>query len=84
MPDWIRAFAMAGILCLPLAHGVCQSVGPNLWGSEGTALAGEWRFTPGVRNGIAIPMPCTIELVWGAKELTSDSERQLHDVMASR
>lgn len=55
-----------------------------IWGSEGTALAGEWRFTPGVRNGIAIPMPCTIELVWGAKELTSDLEHQLHDVMASR
>ncbi len=55
-----------------------------VWGSEATALAGQWRFTPGLKNGIAISVPCTLELVWGQKQLTGDLERQLHDVFAAR
>ena len=55
-----------------------------VWASEATALVGQWRFTPGTANGIGVPMPCTVELVWGEKELTSDLERQLHEVLAAR
>jgi len=55
-----------------------------IWGSEATAVVGQWRFTPGMKNGIAVPVPCTVELVWGEKELTADLERQLHDVLATR
>ncbi len=44
-----------------------------IWGSEATALVGQWRFTPGTRNGIAVPVPCTVELVWGEKELSASS-----------
>jgi hypothetical protein len=55
-----------------------------VWGSEATAVVGQWRFTPGTQNGIAVPVPCTVELVWGEKELTADLERQLHDVLAAR
>jgi len=55
-----------------------------VWGSEATALVGEWRFKPATRNGIPISVPCTVDLVWGEKELTGDLERQLHDVMTPR
>ena len=24
MPDWMRVLGVAGMLCLPLAHGLCQ------------------------------------------------------------
>ena len=70
-------------------HGVpvnfqIASASEPLWGSEATALVGQWRFTPGMQTGIAVPVTCTVELVWGEKELTGDLERQLHDVMASR
>lgn len=40
-----------------------------IWGSEATALVGQWRFTPATKNGIAVAVPCTVELVWGAREL---------------
>jgi TonB family protein len=70
-------------------HGIpvnfqIESASEALWGSEATALVGQWRFTPGMQSGIAVPVPCTIELVWGEKELTGDLERQLHDVFAAR
>jgi Gram-negative bacterial TonB protein C-terminal len=68
---------------LPRHFQVINSSEP-VWGSEATALVGQWRFTPGMRNGIAVPVPCTVELVWGKKKLTSDLERQLHDVLAAR
>jgi TonB family protein len=43
-----------------------------VWGSEATALVGQWRFTPATKNGIPVSVPCTVELVWGERELTSD------------
>ena len=47
-------------------------------------MIGQWRFTPGKKNGIAVPVPSTVELVWGEKQLTAGLERQLHDVLAAR
>jgi len=55
-----------------------------VWGPEATALVGQWRFTPGTKNGFPSPVPCTVDLVWGEKELTKDLERQLHDVLTPR
>jgi hypothetical protein len=54
------------------------------WGSEAIAVVNQWRFMPGMKNGIAISVPCTVGLVWGEKELTSSLERQLHYVLAAR
>jgi hypothetical protein len=70
-------------------HGIpvdfqVPSTSDPVWGSEATAVVGQWRFTPGMKNGIAVPVPCAVELVWGEKELTGDLERQLHDVLAAR
>jgi TonB family protein len=61
-----------------------ENASESLWGREATALVGQWRFMPGRQNGIPISIPCSVELVWGKKELTSDLERQLHDVFAAR
>ena len=70
-------------------HGVpmnfrISNASEPVWGSEATAMVGQWRFAPGMKNGIAISVPCVLELVWGQKQLTSDLERQLHDVFAAR
>jgi TonB family protein len=56
----------------------------RMWGAEAAALIGQWRFTPAARNGIPVASRCRVELVWGEKELTTDLERQLHDVLAVR
>lgn len=42
-----------------------------VWGSEATALVGQWRFTPGNRNGIRVAVSCTVELLWGERELSA-------------
>ncbi len=59
-------------------------VSDPVWGSEATALVGQWRFAPGMKNGIPVSVPCTLDLVWGQRELTGDLERQLHDMLAAR
>ncbi|HUA19493.1 MAG TPA: TonB family protein [Bryobacteraceae bacterium] len=64
-------------------HGVpghlqVLSSSADVWGGEATALVGEWRFTPGMRNGIAVPVVSSVDLVWGEKELTASSLRALH------
>jgi TonB family protein len=68
---------------MPVNFEVLSSSEP-VWGSEAIAVVGQWRFTPGMKTGIAIPVPGTVELVWGERELTSSLERQLHDVLAAR
>ncbi len=52
-----------------------------IWGSEATALVGQWRFTPGMRNGIAVPVSCTVELVWGERDLDFSKLAQVYQAM---
>ncbi len=52
-----------------------------VWGSEATAVVGQWRFTPGTKNGIAAAVPCTVELAWGARELDTSKLAQVYQVM---
>jgi TonB family protein len=52
-----------------------------VWGSEATAVVGQWRFTPGTRNGFPVAVPCTVELVWGARELDTSRLAQVYQVM---
>ena len=94
MEEGLLVVAMGRLATVKLAfdideHGVpihlhALNTSHPIWGSEATAVVGQWRFTPGMKNGIAVPVPCTVELVWGEKELTADLERQLHDVLATR
>jgi TonB family protein len=52
-----------------------------VWGSEATALVARWRFTPATKNGIAAAVPCTVELVWGERELNDPMLAQVYQVM---
>jgi TonB family protein len=52
-----------------------------IWGSEAAALAGQWRFTPAMKNGIAVAVPCTVELIWGAKHLDFSKLAQVYEAM---
>ena len=49
-----------------------------VWGSEATALVAQWRFAPAMKNGIATAVPCTVELVWGARELDVSKLAQMY------
>ncbi len=55
-------------------HGLPVNLHPQdasdpVWGIEATAVVGQWRFTPATQNGIAAPARCTVDLVWGTRDL---------------
>jgi TonB family protein len=53
----------------------------TVWGSEASALVGQWRFTPAIWNGIAAPVVCTVELVWGQRNLDFSNLAQVRQAM---
>ena len=55
----------------------------TVWGIEATALVGQWRFKPAMKNGFPVRVLCTVELTWGEPE-TRDLGGQLHDVLTPR
>ena len=57
---------------LPVSFQVVNASDP-IWGTEATALVGEWRFSPGTKEGIPITVPCSVELIWGARELSQSA-----------
>ena len=68
------------------AHGVPvnfrnSNASEPVWGSEATALVSQWRFTPGNLNGIPVPVPCTLELLWGERELNDSTLLQWRSAM---
>jgi TonB family protein len=52
-----------------------------VWGREATAVVAQWRFTPGTKNGIAVAVPCAIDLVWGERELNDPMLAQVRQTM---
>jgi TonB family protein len=53
----------------------------TVWGGEATAQVSQWRFTPGLKNGIAVPVSCTVELVWGERNLDFSNLSQVRQVL---
>ena len=41
----------------------------EIWGREALALVRGWQFQPGTRSGSPVPVPCTLDFVWGAATL---------------
>jgi hypothetical protein len=41
------------------------------WGAEAAALLSEWRFKPGMKDGQPVSVPCSIDLMWGPRNLTA-------------
>ncbi len=43
----------------------------NLWKNQAIALVSQWRFTPGMKDGKPVSVRCTLELVWGQRNLSA-------------
>ncbi|MGD1094851.1 MAG: TonB family protein [Bryobacteraceae bacterium] len=41
----------------------------EVWGPQAIELVSEWRFTPGMKYGMPVPVSCRLELVWGQRDL---------------
>jgi len=63
------------------AHFQMPNASEEVWGSEATALVGQWRFTPGMKNGIAVSVTCAVELVWGERDLSASNLTLVHQTM---
>jgi TonB family protein len=50
-----------------------QEASEPIWGGEAASLVRNWRFSPARKNGVAVRVPCTIDLVWGEKQFTQHS-----------
>lgn len=51
----------------------------EVWEAEALALVRKWRFTPGLKEGRPISVPCVLDLVWGPKNLTPGMMARLRD-----
>ena len=43
----------------------------ELWKKQAIALVRDWRFTPGMKDGKPVVVRCTLNLVWGDRNLTA-------------
>jgi hypothetical protein len=43
------------------------------WGPEAVSVVRRWRFSPGMKDGVAVTTPCEVTLVWGNKQFTHES-----------
>jgi len=48
-----------------------EQASTETWGNEAIAIVHEWRFKAGEKDGVPVPVPCTVDLVWGQKQLTA-------------
>ena len=46
------------------------NVSADVWKNQAIALVRQWRFTPGMKDGKPIPVRCTLNLVWGDRNLS--------------
>jgi TonB family protein len=57
------------------------SASADLWGDEAIAVLRRWRFTPGVKDGEPVAVPCTVDLVWGGKVWTPETLAEVRESM---
>ena len=62
-------------------HFQVPNASEPVWGNEATALVAQWRFAPGMKNGLVIPMSCTVELAWGARALDFSKLAQVYEAI---
>ena len=61
---------------MPVNIQVARSSDP-VWDDQATTVLRYWRFTPGMKDGKPISVPCTFDFVWGPRELASKDVARL-------
>jgi TonB family protein len=65
-------------------HFQVQNASYPVWGAEATAVVGQWRFSPGMKDGVAVAVPCTVELVWGKRELSASRLAEIRESLETQ
>jgi hypothetical protein len=50
----------------------------GVWKEQAIAVVRDWRFTPGMKDGKPIAVPCTLNLVWGDRNLSASQLGKAH------
>jgi TonB family protein len=67
---------------LPVKFQIVRASNP-IWEDEAIAVVRGWRFAPAVKDGLPVSAPCTVDLIWGQKTLTSWALAQIRVAMNS-
>jgi len=54
-----------------------------VWENEAIAVVRNWRFTPGAKDGKPMPVPCTLDLVWGQKIWSAATLAQMREKLGT-
>jgi TonB family protein len=65
---------------MPVNIRVMRSSDP-VWDDDATTVLRYWRFTPGMKDGKAISVPCSFDFVWGPRNLSSKDVGRLLSVL---
>jgi len=49
----------------------------RVWDDQATAVLRQWRFTPGMKDGKPVSVPCAFDFVWGPRNLGSEQVTRL-------
>jgi TonB family protein len=55
---------------MPL-HIQVERSSDSIWNDQAAAVLRQWRFTPGMKDGRPVSVPCTFDFVWGPRNLGS-------------
>jgi len=53
----------------------------EVWNDQAMAVLREWRFTPGMKEGMPVSVPCTFEFAWGPRILGSREIARLRSAL---
>lgn len=54
-----------------------ESASDERWGPEAIAVVQNWVFSPGMKEGKAVSVPCALTLVWGRRSLDTRALRNI-------
>ncbi len=58
-------------------HFQVQNESYPVWSGEAIALVSQWQFKPGTKNGLPVSVPATLDLTWGARDLSAAALEKL-------
>lgn len=70
-------------------HGIPQNIevidaSEPVWGAQAAPLVSQWRFNPGAKDGKPIPVRCSVDLIWGTRDLTPAIVEAFQSAAAAR